>query len=360
LKMHAIPTMAALLFSISLISAVKSSELQSLVIVTRAGASVPRDPLFSSPQLPTYTSAEGTLTDAGRRQSYLLGASLRQKYLENSQMFPTIMTKRDYITTKSTNSSDTIETSQNFMLGLLSLQASLTLTERQTVTSIPQFNVRNLTNLLENLGNWPLLEGYLPISVENSLKFACEVNGSFDLGLDLLEAVQESFGGVLGELDIDGPKISRELLAAWVQGLDIPGGEQLIANVRRVMAYYLYNDLFGDVEVAKAVARPLVSDLAEYLEKVDAGSNKDKVVHYVVGETEMAALLKVIGVSTYPDYAANLVFAISDQDDNLQFETEFNGTQIGIDGCTSNCGLEALIDYLRQQIQEDDWENHCD
>ena len=368
------------------------SKLEMVVEVFRHGA---REPIFNywnalSFQLP------GELTSVGMRQHFLLGAQLRQDYIEDQQFLSKNYDPRE-IYVRSTDYNRTIMSALSQLSGLYPLQTGpMVPSDIPLNNTLPPYNKINYD--LATLQNYSILGGFQPIPVHTVSDFEdklllgehadiCPINKKWfdeqknsqlyqDIYREFENNTIASLRSVLnltGNIDLGTiSAINDVFLNDIFANKPLPNlPEETFKNMTYIYTMNLFYTYFGSSNQRKFIATPLFKEILNHFESKIQNKTTKKWVMYSAHDSTLGYVYSGLNISSYecqmqlwknkttdylncasyPIFASNLIIELHRVEEKFQIKIKVNGEYFNVcDRKEKECEWEEFSQRLNDFV----------
>jgi len=321
-----------------------------------------------------WSNGAGELSYVGMRQHFLLGSELRQRYIvEDPVLSPSYTATQVYF--RSTDVNRTLMSAQSQLMGLYPQGTGPKLPLEEAFTAVPPITVENENEIISFLDSKALIyqSQAVPIhTLPGSEDLVLQAGDSCQLlseNIDALEhtaqyiqtatsnpAVIQTIQTLLNTTTMGAvhqlSSVVDDLICNQFVGNELPeeATESFMQGARTV-----FNQLFAlpyqTDQNARLFSSGFFLELAEVLQAVSEGTEKNKFRLYSAHDTTIAGILA--GLQAYnnqqPPFASTLIFEAYVQNYAMYVDVKYNDQTLSLPGCPSPCSISAFITFLQQR-----------
>ena len=389
------------LFSIQSISTHNS--LRFLIEMTRHGA---RSPLYDNFTTSQWDCPPGHLTPTGKREHYLLGREMRQRYMID-QNFLSKIYKEEEIKVYSTPYPRTIQSAESQLLGLYYKAGELFNRSKMIKKYVvPHINVKNWKQIINQLKDYSLPSRFQPIEVETNFpqsgaillpSDSCkkistiflenqqtEYHMNFELKLHAMgfyKQFEEIFKVNASNFTIEQTQEYLDIITMNMYD-NRPLPENYTKEFNELMNFaYCFRQYYfgvGNDSVIPLYVSGFYQNLITVLDnKIADPKNPLKMNIFSAHDNNIIYLLMSLGMANYtddyeefkhptkyftyenPPLASLLLFELHEIDNNYYIRILYNDEEMVIKGCDKYCNYEKFKQIVSKLILND-WDEQCE
>ncbi|CAG9336198.1 unnamed protein product [Blepharisma stoltei] len=344
-----------------------------VVEVSREGA---RAPLQFMPwdNLQKWPQGPAKLSPSGMRQHYLIGAELRNRYVNNTKLLsPWFYTPE--IKVYSTDNDRTLTSATSQLLGLYPPGTGPSLRNKfQLNNSVPPIEVENQQTIINKLGYSALPNNTQVISIHTDLlsrealllpaydcdryEYLVQVrNSSQDVNQLILDnqnlftTIQKSFSCSYQYAVYIFPKLLDSLNCNIFHGYSVPSefSGSYYTNATNFYAEYIYNVYYSPDALAKYAGSGFLINLMNEFKLAKTQSMETRFSFYSGQDRTILNILASLQLPAdfEPPFASQLIFQLIQENENLFVTLDYNDQPVVIPTCGNyKCPFYNFIRYL--------------
>lgn len=314
---------------------------------------------------------QGELTNVGIRQHFLLGAELRQRYIEGKKLLQMRFNASE-VYFRSTDVNRTLISAESQVLGLYPLGAGPLFAQETTAFPPISLHIQIFPNHTRKQAFQPLPIHTVPANTDfllqpsaacarlhhslhslySSPRFQQVCSSNPSLLLLIMNTANLTYSQAVERLPyvVDNWVCNREV------GNRLPEGvtEGVMRNATR-----LFDRIFSmrveTEENRRLFASAFFLELADLLDKVRKGREKSKFRLYSAHDDTLAGLLSGLQAfnSALPPFASSLLFEVYRHQAGFYIDIIYNDVKLNLIGCPFPCPLPHFADFLRKRAYSD-------
>lgn len=295
----------------------------------------------------------GELTPLGMNEQYLLGKSLRQRFVDQYQLLPTRYRPGD-VYVHATDVNRTILSAQSLLIGLYPPGTGPDLADGKPalpgalqpipIQTFPESQDPIINGFGAHLQEFMELQKTLVFTDEAWKKLTSSGSGSFGRWSRI-------FGRKIDNL-VDLMPVGDDLNVRMVHGVKLPEGitksqaEEILGIYSQAMAL-----AFKPRAIGRLLAKDFMTEVLTDLQKAVDGAPPYKFMLYSGHDTTILPVMSALGVplETEPGYASNLSFELLKDGKDFSVRVRYNGKDVILpdNGGKNTCTFENF----KQRVQ---------